>query len=71
MNENSVIKSNCREEGLTSSAISTFSFVIVNNEQVRIHDIQGKSHLSPYNGKKVYNVEGVVTALDKMVLYRR
>ena len=24
-----------------------------------------KSHMSPYNGKKVNNVEGVVTALDK------
>ena len=27
--------------------------------------------MSPYNGKKVYNVEGVVTALDKTALYRR
>ena len=25
--------------------------------------------MSPYNGKKVYNVEGVVTALDKSGFY--
>ena len=65
VSENSVVKAIAEKEGLTSSAISTFSFIIVNNEQVRIHDIQGKSHMSPYNGKKVNNVEGVVTALDK------
>lgn len=69
VNENSVIKAIAEKEGLTSSAISTFSFIIVNNEPVRIHDIQGKSHISPYKGKKVYNVEGVVTALDKNGFY--
>ncbi|MED3538361.1 DUF6359 domain-containing protein [Bacillus toyonensis] len=69
VNENSVVKAIAEKEGLTSSAISTFSFIIVNNEPVRIHDIQGKSHISPYKGKNVYNVEGVVTALDKNGFY--
>ena len=45
VNENSVVKAITeKKEGLTSSAVSTFSFIIVNNEPVRIHDIQGKSH---------------------------
>ena len=30
---------------------------------VRIHDIQGDSWISPYNGKQVTNVPGIVTAL--------
>ena len=59
MNENSVVKAIAEKEGLTSSAVSTFSFIIVNNEQVRIHDIQGKSHISPYKGKKVNNVKAL------------
>ena len=46
VNENSVMKAIAEKEGLTSSAISTFSFVIVNNEPVRIHDIQG-NHIFP------------------------
>ncbi|MEN1938509.1 DUF6359 domain-containing protein [Paenibacillus sp. 102] len=69
LNENGVIKAIAVKEGLESSAVSTFSFTIVKSEQVRIHDIQGKSHVSPYDGKKVRNVEGVVTALDKYGFY--
>ncbi len=45
VNENSVVKAIAEKEGLTSSAISTFSFIIVNNEPVRIHDIQGENHI--------------------------
>ncbi|MBY0596741.1 DUF6359 domain-containing protein [Bacillus bingmayongensis] len=69
LNENSVIKAIAVKEGLESSAVSTFSFTVVKSEQVRIHDIQGKSHISPYDGKKVRSVEGVVTALDKNGFY--
>ncbi|PFA24748.1 endonuclease [Bacillus cereus] len=69
LNENSVIKAIAVKEGLESSAVSTFSFTVVKSEQVRIHDIQGKSHVSPYDGKTVRNVEGVVTALDKYGFY--
>ncbi|KFN02627.1 endonuclease [Bacillus clarus] len=69
LNENTVIKAIAEKDGLISSGVSTFSFTIVNNEQVRIHDIQGKSHISPYNGKTIRNVEGVVTALDKNGFY--
>lgn len=52
LNENSVLKAIGVKEGLSSSAVATFSFTVVKNEQVRIHDIQGASHISPYNGKK-------------------
>ncbi|EOP75216.1 endonuclease/exonuclease/phosphatase [Bacillus cereus VDM006] len=69
LNENSVLKAIGVKEGLSSSAVATFSFTVVTSEQVRIHDIQGKSHVSPYDGKKVRNVEGVVTALDKYGFY--
>lgn len=33
----------------------------IENKIVRIHDIQGCSHFSPYEGQKVNSVEGVVT----------
>ncbi|WP_251521840.1 endonuclease/exonuclease/phosphatase family protein [Staphylococcus sp. Marseille-Q6910] len=32
-----------------------------NNQGVSIHDIQGEGHHSPYDGKKVNNVQGIVT----------
>jgi predicted extracellular nuclease len=32
-----------------------------NNTVLQIHDIQGCSHISPYSGKKVSNIQGVVT----------
>jgi uncharacterized protein len=38
------------------------SFLIVGVEGLRIHDIQGQRHLSPYAGTTVAGVPGVVTA---------
>ncbi|MDM5153758.1 DUF6359 domain-containing protein [Bacillus sp. DX1.1] len=69
LNENSVITAIGVKEGLESSPVSTFSFTVVKYEPIRIHDIQGKSHVSPYNEKEVRNVEGIVTALDKNGFY--
>lgn len=37
--------------------------------QVRIHDIQGASHISPRNGSSVYHVPGTVTALRSNGFY--
>ena len=37
----------------------------------RIHDIQGTAHLSPFNGRSVTGVQGVVTAKDGKGLVRR
>ena len=39
-----------------------FSFTTVGIEGLRIHDIQGAQHRSPYEGKVVSGVPGVVTA---------
>lgn len=34
-------------------------------QHVRIHEIQGRAHVSPWNGREVVGVAGVVTAVDK------
>jgi predicted extracellular nuclease len=36
---------------------------------LRIHDIQGAAHTSPYNGKSVSNIPGVVTAVTSTGFY--
>ncbi len=38
----------------------TFTFT-TENPPLRIHDVQGAAHISPYNGQDVSGVEGVVT----------
>lgn len=38
-----------------------------NESFININQIQGKSHISPYNGKRVTNVIGVVTAFKKAI----
>ncbi|MFI8705955.1 DUF6359 domain-containing protein [Bacillus sp. NPDC077411] len=69
LNENSVIKAIAVKEGFENSNIATFSFTMIKNEPVRIHDIQGKSHISSYNGKDVKAVTGIVTQVDKSGFY--
>lgn len=69
LNENSVIKAIAVKEGLEDSRIATFSFTIVKNEPIHIHDIQGKSHISAYNGKDVKTVTAIVTQVDKNGFY--
>ncbi|MGP4077735.1 FN3 associated domain-containing protein [Halobacillus sp. K22] len=47
------------------SEVSTFSYTALKAaDSLEIHDIQGSSHTSPYEGEVVKNVEGVVTKLD-------
>ncbi len=41
------------------SRVYTFNYEVV--QQPRIHDIQGRSHTSEYDGQKVEDIEGVVT----------
>ncbi|MGG0274894.1 DUF6359 domain-containing protein [Bacillus rhizoplanae] len=69
LNENSVIKAIAVKEGFEDSRIATFSFTIVKNDPIRIHDIQGKSHVSAYDGKDVKVVTGIVTQVDKYGFY--
>ncbi|MCM3787085.1 DUF6359 domain-containing protein [Domibacillus indicus] len=60
INENKTIQAAAFKEGLNDSAVSSFSYVI-EKENIRIHDIQGAGHTSPYNGLAVGDVEGIVT----------
>ncbi|WP_163526939.1 chitobiase/beta-hexosaminidase C-terminal domain-containing protein [Halobacillus ihumii] len=47
------------------SPVSTFEYEVLKPlDDVEIHDIQGASHTSPYEGNVVEHVEGVVTKLD-------
>ncbi|HDX9577521.1 TPA: chitobiase/beta-hexosaminidase C-terminal domain-containing protein [Bacillus pseudomycoides] len=69
LNENSVMKAIAVKEGFENSATSTFAYTMVKNEPTRIHDIQGKSHISPYKGKEVKAVTGIVTQVDKSGFY--
>ncbi|WP_050182963.1 DUF6359 domain-containing protein [Domibacillus robiginosus] len=48
------------KEGLNGSAVTEFTYVI-QKDVIRIHDIQGAGHTSPYNNLSVENIEGVVT----------
>lgn len=64
-----VVKAVAMKEGLTPSKIAEFSFLIKNEKPLRIHDIQGKGHVSAYNGKTVRNIEGIVTATDSNGFY--
>ena len=45
------------------AADATASFFVAGLEGLRIHDIQGKRHRSPYDGRTVAAVPGVVTAV--------
>ena len=60
VNEAVTIKAIAVKEGLTNSAVSTFTYTIQKGE-VRIHDIQGAQHNSPYKDTNVTDIEGVVT----------
>ena len=48
-------------KGEEVSEVFSFTYKILNTEGVKIHDIQGKGHVSEYNGASVTNITGVVT----------
>lgn len=56
------IKALAVKDGWTASDVAVYSYTI-QADVVRIHDIQGASHASPYTGVTVANVEGIVTAV--------
>ena len=60
VNDAVTIKAMAVKEGLTNSAVSTFTYQIQEGE-VRIHDIQGARHNSPYKDTNVTDIEGIVT----------
>lgn len=57
---NKTIKARAFKQGLNDSVGTEFTYVIQKGV-IRIHDIQGAGHTSPYNNLSVENVEGVVT----------
>ncbi len=63
--EDTTIKAAAVRENGEVSEVSTFSYTALKAaDSLEIHDIQGASHTSPYEGEVVKNVEGVVTKLD-------
>ena len=45
------------------------SLIQLQSKTFDIHDIQGEGHYSPYNGKNVGNVEGIVTYVNGSEFY--
>ncbi|UYZ21811.1 chitobiase/beta-hexosaminidase C-terminal domain-containing protein [Mesobacillus jeotgali] len=60
VNADMTIKALAVKEGLTSSKVYTYDYII-QKDVVRIYDIQGERHFSKYEGLNVNDVEGVVT----------
>ncbi|MCA0987102.1 cell wall-binding repeat-containing protein [Guptibacillus algicola] len=62
LTKDATIKAIASKDGRTSE-VATFSYTVLKPaDNVKIHDIQGAGHESPYKGKPVSNVEGIVTA---------
>lgn len=61
VNDPMTIKAIGVKEGLTSSAVATFVYDIIDTDNATISDIQGSSHTSPYAGLQVNDVDGIVT----------
>lgn len=58
--ENTMIKAIAKKDGLTSSGVSVFNYTI-QKDALRIHDIQGEGHYSPFTDTTVSDIEGIVT----------
>ncbi|AZB44825.1 endonuclease [Bacillus sp. FJAT-42376] len=58
--KDTVIKAAAMKSGFKSSEMSEFEYKI-QKASVRIHDIQGETHHSPFNNQNVSDVEGIVT----------
>ncbi|MCM3172736.1 5'-nucleotidase C-terminal domain-containing protein [Paenibacillus sp. MER 99-2] len=61
INEDSIIKAIAVFNGRESDVFSFTYKVLQQLDNLRIHDIQGASHASLYDGLAVQNVEGIVT----------
>ncbi|MGI8315495.1 chitobiase/beta-hexosaminidase C-terminal domain-containing protein [Halobacillus mangrovi] len=63
--EDTTIKAVAVRENGDVSDVATFNYTALKPlDELEIHDIQGASHTSPYEGQVVEEVEGVVTKLD-------
>lgn len=62
LTEDTTIKAIAAKDGRTSD-VATFSYTVLKPaDKVKIHDIQGAGHTSPYEDQPVSDVEGIVTA---------
>ncbi|MFB7640706.1 endonuclease [Peribacillus butanolivorans] len=61
INEATTLKTFAVKSGLTDGNISTFTYTISKGD-VRIHDIQGAGHTSPYLNQNVTDIEGIVVS---------
>jgi predicted extracellular nuclease len=67
--KDTTIKAIAVKENLTNSDIAEFSYMI-QKDDIRIHDIQGTGHFSPFKDKTVSGIEGIVThILDSKNFY--
>lgn len=66
INKDLTIKTIAVKEGLAASEIKEFTYKVYETKEIKIHDIQGESHESPFNGIKVEQVEGIVTYTYKI-----
>ncbi|WP_242688430.1 cell wall-binding repeat-containing protein [Bacillus sp. Cs-700] len=64
LTEDTTIKAIAAKDGQTSE-VTTFSYTVLKSaDGISIHDIQGAGHASPYEGKAVTKIAGIVTAKD-------
>jgi uncharacterized protein len=63
INQGTTIKAIAVKASMTNSPVAVLDYIIQDGE-IHIRDIQGKTHTSILNGKNVTDVEGVVTYLD-------
>ncbi|MGM8212723.1 5'-nucleotidase C-terminal domain-containing protein [Virgibacillus sp. W0430] len=62
VNQDVIIKAIAEKEGMQRSDESSFAYSVYEaDEGIKIHHIQGESHLSPLKGQIVENVGGIVT----------
>ncbi|RWZ51419.1 hypothetical protein EQV77_16590 [Halobacillus fulvus] len=65
ISEDTTVKAAAVRDNGEVSDVSTFTYEALKPlDELEIHDIQGASHVSPYEGEQVIGVEGVVTKLD-------
>ncbi|MFD2683182.1 chitobiase/beta-hexosaminidase C-terminal domain-containing protein [Bacillus seohaeanensis] len=60
ISENTTIKAIAVKNGLTNSKVAVFEYIIQDGD-IRIHDIQGAKHTSLLENSNVTGVEGIVT----------
>ncbi|QHA94390.1 hypothetical protein GNK04_21320 [Bacillus sp. N1-1] len=62
LTEDTTIKAVAAKDGKTSE-VATFDYTVLKSaDGISIHDIQGAGHTSPYEGKAVTKIAGIVTA---------